>query len=232
MAFPTVVARSGGVTASALTHTITLPAGVTAGHLYLVVMGIDGLVTLTTSTAGWTKIGQGGGANGVTAGVFAGIAGTATTPLVITGSVASNGSHNSWDIDGWSGTVSDLAFATATGAGSAGTSPPLTPAGGAKDFLWVINCSANSGANLPTVAPASYTNFVSRTNGVTATSGNVGTAERLLNAATETPGAWTRVVTGGWEADTVSIPPALVAPFVANRVIVANQAAVHRAANY
>lgn len=231
MTFPSVIARSGGTTAAGTSHTIVLPAGVTAGHLYLVVMGIDGLVTLTTATTGWVKVGQGAGSNGVTAGVFVGIAGTAVTPFVITSSTSSNGAHNSWDIDGWSGTLADVGFATATGAGSAGTSPPLTPAGGALDYLWIVNCSANSGANLATAAPAGFTNFVSRTAGVTATDGNTEVAELLANTATETPGAWTRVVTGGWEADTISVKPAAAVPFVSKRIVAPNFAAM-RAANY
>lgn len=231
MTFPSVIARSGGTTAVGTSHTITLPAGVTAGHLYLVVMGIDGLVTLTTATTGWTKVGQGTGANGVTAGVFAGIAGTAVTPFVITSSTSTNGAHNSWDIDLWSGVIADIAFATATGAGSAGTSPALTPAGGALDYLWIVNCSANSGANLATAAPAGFSNFVSRTAGVTATDGNTEVAELQANTATETPGAWTRVVTGGWEADTVSIKPGAAVPFVSPRIITPSFAAM-RAANY
>jgi hypothetical protein len=232
VAFPTVIARSGATTAASTSHTITLPAGAAAGHLYLVVMGMDGLVTLSTVTGGWTKVGQGAGSNGVTAGVFAGIAGTATTPLVITSSTSADGAHNSWDIDGWSGTVANLSFATATGAGSAGTPPALTPAGGAKDFLWVVNCSANSGALLPTAAPAGFSNFVSRTFGTAATDGNVGTAELSLNTATETPGAYTRTVSGGWECDTISIPPSLVVPGPGPKPLVVNQAALHRAYNF
>lgn len=231
MTFPSVIARSGGTTAASTSHTATLPAGVTAGHLYVVVMGIDGVVTLSTATGGWTKLGQGAGTNGVTAGVFIGIAGTATTPLVITSSVSANGANNSWDIDGWSGTLADVKFGTATGAGSAGTSPALTPGFGALDYLWIVNCSANSGANLATGAPASYTNFVSRTAGVTATDGNTEVAERLNNTATETPGAFTRVITGGWECDTISIRPAAAVPFVSNKIVVPNSA-VMRAANY
>jgi hypothetical protein len=194
-------------------------------------MGIDGVVTLSTATGGWTKLGQGAGSNGVTAAFFIGIAGTAVTPFVITSSVSANGANNSWDIDGWSGTLADVKYGTATGAGSAGTSPALTPGFGALDYLWLVNCSANSGAILPTAAPAGFSNFVSRTAGATATDGNVGTAELAANTATETPGAWTRTVSGGWEADTVSIRPAAVVPFVSNRIIVPNSA-VMRAANY
>lgn len=203
---PTVAARSGAIgTSNVTSHPIMLPAGAVDGELQLVVVGVDGSPTVSTSSSGWVKLGQ-GGTDSVVA-VFAGIAGTAAATLTLTTTAKEQNAHNTFRISDWSGDLNDIAVVFAAGASGSADPPSLVPAGGEQDYLWIVGATTASGATWPTAAPAGFANFVNRRGGTTSAKGNVGTAELAFAGASLDPGAFTNS-SNQWAAVTIAIPPA------------------------
>uniref|UniRef100_UPI003F49A749 hypothetical protein n=1 Tax=Pseudonocardia sp. CA-138482 TaxID=3240023 RepID=UPI003F49A749 len=216
MAFPTVVSQTPVQIAAAASYTVTMPAGGTNGDLWLVVADIDATHTPATTSTGWTRIGVSGTGAGTSFGAFGGIKGTASTSLVLTnGSITVVCQTNTFIITGWAGVVANIGFADFTNSSTADATPnppALTPTGGAQDYLWIVNCSLPTSATgaQPTTAPTNYTNLlISPTSGSgSASIGNLATAWRNLNAATEDPGTFSGGTSNLWSAETLAIPPA------------------------
>lgn len=202
MAFPVVAARITGRTTNTntTTHAITLPTGVVAGNLLVVVFSTDGNPTVTAQQAGWTKLNQASSTTVVTGAIFWKIA-TGSDALTLVTSVVEASSHASFRITG--GGTPTATSANGTTANS--DPPPHTPPAGSRDYLWIATRSADS-TNVATVAPASYANL--QTQAATGTGGaSTNTAERSLTTATENPGTFTSTAIG-WVAWTISVPPA------------------------
>lgn len=111
----------------------------------------------------------------------------------------------------WSKTLSEVEVGTAATGDSTSPDPPsLTPAGGAKDYLWIAS-QGNDDTDATTGYPTNYTNG---TNTVGSGGGfaSTATARRELNATTEDPGTFTLAAAEGWVAQLTVVPPSGAAP--------------------
>lgn len=207
--FPGVVSSVTGSnhTAGTSQAITTWPADI-SGDLRLVLFAANGNQTLSTSSSGWTKVGQINNSTNVTIGVFAGISGTANNTLTIThaGSV-----HRSWTVHSirrWSGTISHIEMATATGTSGTPDPPNLAPTHGTQSYLWVVAEANNDG--LPAdVEPGDFTEMISSSCSIASTSTtDVGhsSAWRLANNSSLNPGGFVRS-SNAWAAVTIAIRP-------------------------
>ncbi len=178
-----------------------MPASATTARGVLVIFTADSAPTVTTASSGWTRL---DGVNGATMGstVFYKRPGVTLTTPTLSLSFAEEGTYIVLAFDGAEPTED----ATLTGLAQSGanTNPPShTPAGGARDYLWVAVRSGEA-AVVATAAPASFSNLTSATGG--ASGASTSTAERQLNAASLDPGTFTSATEDcvGW---TIAIPP-------------------------
>lgn len=210
MAFPTVVARqTGSTTTNAGTHSVTFPAGVTAGELLLAFVASDGGPIIDSSSGLWNKIaGQHRNSTNVAGAVLAKIADGSDTLTVRTRvGDASSSEMISWVTMRISGHGGMPAGIGANGSSTNSDPPAITPPWGTQDYLFI---AARMGdAQVPaTAAPTNYSTLT----GVTHSSVNgacVHTAERSLNASTENPGTFTSA-TEQWAALTIAVPPSTI----------------------
>lgn len=211
MAFPTVQTRTTGASsATATSHTVTLPATVNSGDLLLIAFTCGGgtgtTVTWDNSTAGtWTEIANNTQSTNVRGILLSKVAdGTEdSAALSITLSVAAQVAWTIWRITGCQGGVEAIAN---SGGTTTVTFSALTPSWGADDNLWLAVGHINS---TPTVSPYS-TNYTNATRAAGSGTSRVTTesVERELNAASETPSAWTISNVNGHVQYTVAIRPA------------------------
>lgn len=214
MAFPVDAARvATNITAAADPWTVNLPAGITAGDLLIAHMRCAGSQTVN-APLGWTF---GGGSSGDASDDF--------QRWFYRIADGTEGATQSFDLDAaakgaaivWRITGVDTSIAPSWSGDSIGTSTTpnpgsLTPAGGAKDYLWLwLGGWEGEQTSPPAGAPTNYTNAIganSGTAGVVATNCRVAGASRQLNAATEDPPSWTISASDDWIAWTLAIHPA------------------------
>jgi len=151
-------------------------------------------------TSVWYKVAD--GAEGATVTV------TCTTSLKFTAIC--------WAITGHDSATAPVISAAATSTNNAPDPPSLTPAGGAKDFLWLwIGGWEGEQTSPPTGNPTNYSNPIgadSGTAGATSTNCRCAGASRQLNAASENPPSWLISVSEDWTAWTLAIYPATIQP--------------------
>ena len=204
MTAPAVAARSQARTTAVdvTSHAITLPTGIVAGNLLVVVFSSDGAPTVTAPAA-WTKVGQLSDAtNAVTGAVFWKVA-TGSDTLTLTTSVAEQSSHIAFRITGG---------ASVWGISSSGSSTNSAPTElalyGQVDHLWICTRSGDSTV-VPSAAPAGMTPLTNQA-AVGTLSASTSTAEATsLDSTTYTPGTFTSV-TEQWVSWTLQIHPANV----------------------
>lgn len=211
MAFPTVQTRTTGASsATATTHTVTLPATINSGDLLLVAFTCGGgagtTVTWDNTTAGtWTTVANNNSGANVRGMLFSKVAdGTeGSAALSITLSAAAQVAWTIWRITGCQGGAEAVA---SSGGATAVTFSALTPSWGAADNLWL---AVGHIASTPTVSSYS-TNYTDATRAAAGGASRVTTesVERQLNAASETPSAWTISTTNPHVQYTVAIRPA------------------------
>lgn len=199
MAAPVVAARSTGrtTTTDTTSHAITMPAGITAGDLLIVVFSVDGAPTCTAS--GWNKLGQASNSTVVTGAIFWKRAAGSDTCTVTT-TTAEQSSHVVLRITGGG----DPTGASANGS-STNSNPPSHTAAAAFDHLWIATRSGDSTV-VATAAPTNYGNL--QTLAAAGTGGaSSNTAERTVNASTtEDPGTFTSA-SEQWVSWTLAVPP-------------------------
>jgi hypothetical protein len=215
MAFPTVQTRTPGASsATATTHTVTLPATINAGDFLFIAFTCGNAsaptVTWDNTTAGtWTTIATAvQGAGNVRGSYFSKVAdGTEGNAALSIGlSVSAQASWTIWRVTGCQGAVEVI---SAGGTTSTVTFSALTPTWGAEDTLWLAVAHI---ANTPTVSTYSTSYTDPARSAATGTSRNVTeSCERLLNTATETPSAWTISSAAQHVQFTVAIRPAAAA---------------------
>lgn len=196
MTFPVVTWRATGRTTASNTtsHAITLPTGIVAGELLLVVFSTDGNPTVT-APADWQKLGQASNGTTVTGAVFYKTAAGSDT-LTITTSASEQSSHVSFRFAPGNYVLG------ANANGSSTNSNPPTLALTATDVLWIATRSGDSTV-VATVAPTNYANL--QTIAAAGTGGaSTNTAERSLNAASEDPGTFTSA-TEQWVSWTIAV---------------------------
>lgn len=194
MAFPTVQSRTTGAsTATATSHTVTLPATINAGDLLLVAFTCGGgsgtTLTWDNTTAGtWTTVADATHTTAVRGTLLSKVAsGTESgAALSITLSASAQVAWTIWRITGHQGSVE---AGSAIGSSVTIAFSALTPSWGADDNLWIAAAHINSS---PTVSTYS-TNYTNPTRAAGTGTGRMTTesCERLLNASSETPSSWT-----------------------------------------
>lgn len=207
MAFPVVEARATGRTTAAnvTSHPITLPSGITAGDLLLVVFSCDGNPTITVDTGasgtGWNALTQGANTTVVSSNVFWKIA-EGSDALTLTTSAGEQSSHASLRISG------GYSVTGTSANGSSTNSNPPNHAGhdGTQDYLWIATRAGDSTV-VATVAPTNFTNL--QTLAAAGTAGaSVNTAERSVNSASQDPGTFTSA-SEQWVSFTVAVSPVI-----------------------
>lgn len=205
MAFPTIAATNTSVNSPATTsHTVNLPASISANDLLIVVFGVANMPTITTPS-GWTLLRNVVERPGISEthqfSIFYKVAsGSEGATLTITTGTSNRSAHVSYRITTATYTGSPEA-STGTSAGTGDANPDsLTPSGGAKDYLWL----AVGGLRSQTFSgvPTSYSTLVTA---ATSSQIAVGTGNRQLNATSEDPGTFSDSGDCEWTACTVSI---------------------------
>lgn len=199
MAYPVVegVAGWAGVGTNATSHgPITLPSGIVAGELLVCLFAVDGSPTCTAS-AGWDKLGQASYSTTVTGAVFWKVA-TGSDALTVTTSASEIATAIVYRLSaGWG-----LVGASANGSSVNADPPPLTPAGGAGDYLWLAGHCSDSTV-VASAAPSGYGSLTTR---VAASTGgaSISAATKAATTASENPGAFT-TASEQWVAWTLAV---------------------------
>ena len=216
MAAPTVQTTAESATTTAGTsHTVTMPSGVAAGDL-LVIIG-SGVTATTYSLANWTELMDENVNRGIL--VYVRQADGSEGASVSISSVGST--KPAWIAYRISGAADPGVTAPTLGTTATGTSttpdPPNCNPGVSNDYLaiafYTLAGEEADDDTWTTAAPASYTNLLQKTAGVAGTniSAAIAAAQRQLTAvSSEDPGTFTTVtsVSNAWRAQTLMIPEA------------------------
>jgi len=208
--FPSIVTSSTSeVEAVTQAHNITLPSGIVAGNLLLVIFQSQGAAhSITWPPTGWTSLAQYGAAASRCLGVAYKVATSSEgVNITVASNVAVCSAHNTYRITDHSGVPE---FAGTVGETlSANPNPPiLAPTWGATyPTLWIAGFGGG-GNNARTVSsyPASYESgiFIEA-----AYAGplyiEAGSAQRPLLAVSEDPGTYTLSGTTNWRAYTIGV---------------------------
>jgi len=213
MSFPVVESTATSVTSSSITtHTITTPSGVVSGDLLIAFIGIEDLTTpgggqFSGVSDGFTEIKDAcqGGPNAC-AGVFFKVSdGTEGANITVTSVDAERAAHCMYRISGFDSAIDPEISAGATATSAAPNPDSLTPAGGAKDFLWMVFTAFERDDETITGFPTNYGS--NQINNAQASGATIGVATRNLNAASEDPGAFTLSGSEPWQAFTLAVHP-------------------------
>jgi hypothetical protein len=205
----TSVDNDAGTTAKS----VTLPAGIQAGDLLIVLIASG--ATIHPDPAGWTQIAglahTSSGTPDVTMDGFWRIAdGSEGASLAITLMSASRSAHIALRVEN----AAAPSFSVVAGFSTTPDSANLIPSGGANRYLWISAAAINLSSTTPTV-PADYGNLAAV---AATTTPSLATVERLRDAASEDPGVWTYPSSSNWVALTIAVPPetfgSLYAPHV------------------
>jgi hypothetical protein len=203
MAFPVVAARNVRTQSSnATSFAPFLPAGIVAGDLLLLFVGVGGdpASGALTWPDGWLPIANGAGEGRSGGSSFGGrgeiryrIAdGSEGASITVTSPITGRWISRSWRIQKHRHTHAPPEIARVENS----TNPPsLSPSWGREETLWIVAHTRAFGADT-TGFPSSYTDGLNlRSGGASATDISGAVAERLLAAATEDPDNF--VVSGG-----------------------------------
>lgn len=218
MAFPALAGTvaSGNTQTANTTLTLTYPTGVTAGELLLGAICHKDTTGSRTWPAGWTEfktVLQAAGSGGSISWAWKAAAGTETGNFTVTDTVSTRWA---WFVFRLSGADTSAAPDASTGVAATNSINPnpdsLTPAGGAKDYLWIASF-AISHSRIVSAYPTNYSHIQATAGSDSGTATNVGggIAARQLNATTEDPGAFTTTGTAVEESSAVTLavsPPA------------------------
>lgn len=198
MTSPTVQTTStGGDGSGGTSHTITLPSGIIATDLILILLSFSsspGTLTLsgfsaigTTDTVGSATIAE----------FFKSATGAEGASVSLTTQNSCAVSYICYRIRGWQGTPEK---GTASGAASANADPPsVTPSWGSDADLFIATFG-DGGLIIGTVAPTNYSNLLTGTSSGSA----ISAAQRNLTASSDNPGTFTSSSTS-WVAQTIAI---------------------------
>ena len=223
MTFPVVETRNESSLATAGTsHVVTLPTGIAAGDLILILLDKGSTAATFNALAGWTEVVDENLANGITVWVRK-ADGTEGATVTFTSSASTRSAHTSYRISGAADPAVRLPelSTVATGSSTTPNATTCTPTGGAKDYLW-ITFFGRGGEEADddtwvTGTPTNYGTLLQKACGVAGTNlgGMISSAERTNNAASEDAGAFT-CATGAWRAYTIAVhpftPPKTTAP--------------------
>jgi hypothetical protein len=213
MAFPVIQSTSNGATADSTSHTVTMPSGLTAGDLIVVVWCNDGSVTV--SSTGFSKPVELNNSAAVSGAILWKVAsGSEGASVTFTTSASEPGAYVAYRISGHNGEVE----ATINGDDGAGDDltttwalDPLTPSWGAADTLWLssLHSQGHTSSASDTVS-SGYTNQIQTTRSTSAAFAMVDSGRKENNTATESPAACTTPVDTRAVATLVGIRPSVV----------------------
>ena len=147
MAFPTVAATNQG-SSNGTSHTINLPASISAGDLLLVFLSVDsGSETATWPDANWIKVFETNGGTVVTSSLVYRIAtGSEGASITVTTAGSEYSDHVSWKINAaaWHGTTPPEATTSDVNSSSP-NAPSHTASWGSDDNLWIAGILYNDG---------------------------------------------------------------------------------------
>lgn len=212
--FPVVAATNtsttGGSTAS--THTVSLPASISAGDMLIILASIASDGVTITGPSGFTEFlsaSQAGTRPGVTLkGWYKVATGSEGASTTFGTSAGRNSAHTSYRITGYQGAPE---AATAVGQSASPNPPSLSPSWGGNRTLWLAALALRGNTATISSSPSGYTNLLQNaSSGGTATNQvRAGSVQREVLAGTEDPGAFTLSAgTEDWVAATVAVRPA------------------------
>lgn len=213
MAFPVVQSTATSVSASSLTtHTITVPSGVVSGDLLIAFIALENVTSPANQFSAWSDSfieildKTTGGSSGASIGVAYKFSdGTEGANITVDSVDSERAAHAMYRIDTQSPVIAPEITAGASGNSTSPDPDSLTPAGGAKDYLWMVLCGFERDDSTITAFPTNY-----GSNQVTSSvfsGGTLGIATRNLNASTEDPGAFTISGAEEWQAFTLAVHP-------------------------
>jgi len=216
-AFPVVESTAtslndGNSATNVTSHVVTMPAGVAAGNLILVLFVADTTPTITWP-ANWNQIVF------VQPTGFTGEArykisdGTEGASITVTTSVAEQSAHITYRISGHNSGTAPTGTITTAAATSVNPNPPAhNPATwDSEDTLWLAGFFSDNGsaADAITAAPTNYASELMEQSGQATTAGvGVGSAQRDLAAASDDPDPFTISASRAWRAFTIAVRPA------------------------
>jgi len=216
VAFPVVETTNESSLATAGTsHIVSLPSGIVAGNLILVLLDKGSTSASFNALAGWTEIVDEALANGIA--IWAREAdGTEGATVTFTSTASTRSAHISYRISGAADllTQQPQVGTVVTGTSVSPTAGATTPTGGAKDYLWITMFgTAGEEADDDTwvnSAPTNYGTLIQKACGTAGTNlgGMIGSAHRTANAASEDAGTFNKDVSSAWRAYTVAVHPA------------------------
>lgn len=221
MAFPV---REGTVVVSETTpadtdHVVDLPAGIQVGELLWILVTVDSNPTITPPTGWWSR---GGGGTGFQGRLFGRIAdGTEGTTATFTTDSSVISVHLAGRMSGQVAGMTDWPDRAQSGNNNSTTHDPplLTPAPGAKDYLWFA-IAWWDGSETVSSFSTNYEDYSGAAGGEDTTSLasplNCGICFRNLNAASEDPGVITLSASENGRAMTIAVEPAAAGAAVSN----------------
>jgi hypothetical protein len=218
--FPVVVTRTNSIhDTNATSHTVDLPASISADDLLIVLFSVDGAPSITWP-GGWTEFKKKSNGTDVTFALAYRQAdgGEGATITVTTGS-SEKSAHASYRITGHEDPATQAPEAS-TGATAFSTLPDpdsLSPAGGDDYYLW-LHTHGHDGPRTTTGTPAEYRDK-NDNQGVSADSVGVAGFEQWRKASSENPLPAIINVDDQWVAITVAISPPGAAPAFVPRVM-------------
>ncbi len=210
MTFPTVAGTNTSTeTGNVSSHTVNLPASISAGETLLGFFSCDAAETITWP-GGWNVIASDQQSHtGEVAWKKA--TGSEGGSITVTTGTNERSAHQVHRITGAAdpAVTPPQAVTPVTAVSDSPNPGDLTPTGGAKDYLWYAVATWNGDMTVSGI-PANYSNELTVVEGSVSGSG-VSTARRELNASSEDPGVFTLSTSTGWMATTVAVHPAAAA---------------------
>ena len=206
--FPVVETTSTSiVNTNVTTHPVTMPAGVAAGDLLLVLFTTYN--TTVTPPAGWTQLFfVGTGTTARSGGYYKVSNGTEGSSVNFTTANTRWSTHNVYRISRFQGVPES---ATDVGTSVSPDPPSLSPSWGAAKTLFIASAGyfiSSPGTSLSS-SPASYTDGLSaEIEGGASGDMSQHSARRPILTATEDPGVFTTAHSVAWRAATIAIRPA------------------------
>lgn len=144
---------SNRTTGDETSHPITMPSGITAGDLLIIIFSVDGDPTASIGSGGWTKLGQESNSTSTTQAIFYKTAAGGDTATVSTTS-SQESSHIVYRISGATGVLTG----TASNGDGSDTEPPLHDTSVTGNYLWLATRGGDS-TTIADLAPLGFTDM-------------------------------------------------------------------------
>jgi hypothetical protein len=207
MAFPQVQTSNYGYNDSAGTsHTVNLPASISAGDLLIIFFGFyTGTVSVPS---GWSQLGStdANGTNILLATFYKVASGSEGSTVNVTTGSSCKSDHTSYRITGYAASGYIEKSSATTGTDSSPNPTTLTPSWGSADTLWIA-AEANRNDSFTSFPSSHPDNQISGGNTSTSSSSWTATCTDEDAASSNDPGAYTLSTSRYWVAITVGIQP-------------------------